>query len=147
MTVPDVLFVNGTWDGERLGRKTAVHEFNFDAVVPDYPPHFNQTACVFHLPDGRCALQALALQDGRHPWDYKPTTCWLHPINVSAMSIMVHDEISDPYQIAGYPGYASCTFCGRTDNAGQLATEVLNPEIVYLSGILNRDLMSELSSS
>lgn len=145
MVVPDVLFVTGVWEGEELGRKTAIHDFNFDAVVPDFPPHFTQTACVFHLSDGRCALQVLAEQDGRHPWDYKPATCWLHPLDVSPAGILVHDEISDPYQIAGYPGYVSCTFCGRTDNAGEPAAEVLQPELSHLSDILNRDLNAELA--
>ena len=146
MVVPDTLFVMGIWEGEEFGHKTAVHDFNFNAVVSDYPSHFNQTACVFHLSDGRCALQVLAEQDGRHPWDYKPATCWLHPLDVSPSGIMLHDEISDPYQVPEYPGYVSCTFCGRTDLAGEPAAEVLQPELSYLSGILHRDLSVELAS-
>lgn len=147
MTIPDTLFVTGNWEGKKNGRKTAVHDFNFNEVVSDYPPHFNQTACVFHLSDGRCALQVLAEQDLRHGWDYKPVSCWLHPIDVSQASITLHDEISDPYQVPEYPGYVSCTFCGRTDLAGEPSCNVLQPELSHLSDILNRDLMIELVRS
>ncbi len=119
--------------------RTALKPFPFAAIVDGYPAHFRQTACVFHLEDGRCGLQVLAEQDGRHPWFYKPMPCWLHPIAVSETGVTVHDEETDPYRFPWYDGYVTRTFCGRTCAEGSAAGEVLSEELALLRRILARD--------
>lgn len=39
-------------------------------------------ACSWRLEDGRCSLQALAVEHGLSPWDYKPLACVLFPLRV-----------------------------------------------------------------
>lgn len=136
--VPNEAVVVAEWRGEKQGYKTATKPYPFSAAVSDYPSHFNETACVFHMDDGRCALQALAVQDGRHPWDYKPPSCWLHPIDLSGEVITLYDETNDPYNLPGYPGYVSQTVCGRSDACGAKAVTILSEELEYLSRLIGR---------
>jgi hypothetical protein len=82
------------------------------------------------------------MKDGKHPWFYKPLTCWLHPINVSPERITLYDEKTDPYRFPDYDGYLSRTFCGRTMSLGRPAYEVLRPELEFLGRILGRDFAS-----
>lgn len=136
--LPEAIFEDGTFNGEMLGRKTATRPFAYDGKVADFPGHFEQTACVFLIDDGRCSLQALAIADGRHPWDYKPPTCWVHPIKVSASGIVLHDEDDDPHVLPEYPGYVSRTRCGGCSGCGDPARTVLADELEYLATILDR---------
>lgn len=135
--------VEGEWKGQKGGWKTATAPFPFSALVEDYPAHFDQTACVFHLEDGRCALQSLSLNEGRHPWDYKPPSCWLHPLALTEATLTLWNEAEDPYNLPEYPGYASQTKCGQTSACGAPAQAVLSEELEYLSFILGRNLLAE----
>lgn len=65
------------------------------------------TACVFLLPDRRCALQAAALDQGLHPWTWKPTFCALHPITVTGGRVEL-DDANEIYQEGG-----SCQRCSE----------------------------------
>lgn len=120
--------------------RTALKARPFRARVPDYPPHFPETACGFLLEDGRCALQCLAESEGRHPWTYKPLACWLHPISVSPGRIALPDEGTDPHP----GGFATQTHCGGSEACGRAAREVLAGELDFLGGVLGRDLRTEL---
>ncbi|MEM1295930.1 MAG: hypothetical protein AAGH89_11235 [Verrucomicrobiota bacterium] len=127
------------------GPKTATRPVAMSEQVADYPPHFAQTNCVFLAGDGRCALQRLAESQNRHPWHYKPFTCWMHPLAIEQPSsgrpvLTLHDLESDPQNVPGYPGFASRTHCGRRDSCGAPAREVLAPELDMLSAIGNREL-------
>ena len=44
------------WKGV-AGKKTVTRPFPYRSLVKSYPTHFNETACVFLLEDGRCGLQ------------------------------------------------------------------------------------------
>jgi hypothetical protein len=149
LALPDQVIVDGEWDGAVEGRKTAVVPYPFSRQVPGYPGHFADTACVFHLADGRCALQVLADARGRHPWYYKPFTCWLHPIAIepgdgdAGAVIHLEDETTDAYQRPDYDGYVTRTFCGRTTPCGQPAHEVLTGELTVLGQLAGRDLVAE----
>ena len=143
LKLPARVIVENEWRG-RTSRKTAVRPFPFRSVVPDFPPHFDETACVFLLDDGRCGLQVLALNEGQHPWYYKPFACWLHPIKLSATGIRLYDEDTDPDRFPGYDGFACRTHCGRASSCGTAASQVLGEELEFLGRLLGRDLLGEM---
>lgn len=121
-------------------QRTAKKPRDFHGRVPDYPPHFPDTACAFLTEDARCALQCLAVAEGKHPWAYKPVACWLHPISISPERIALPDENTDPYP----GGFASQTHCGRSEACGSPARQVLAPELEFLGQVLGRDLLGEI---
>jgi hypothetical protein len=141
--LPATAVETNNWNGV-VGWKTATRPFPFRLRVADYPAHFNETACVFLLTDGRCGLQILAQQEGKHPWYYKPFTCWLQPIKLSDSAIRLYDEASDPNKIPNYDGFVVRTHCGRTEQCGSPATQVLSEELEFLGKLLDRDLLSEV---
>jgi hypothetical protein len=143
LSLPNGVIVENEWRGA-VSKKTAVRPFPFRSLVREYPDHFEETACVFLLDDGRCGLQVLAQRDGEHPWHYKPFACWLHPIKITNSAIHLYDEASDPQRYPGYDGFVSRTFCGRTAHDGCPAAELLKNELQYLGRILNRDLLAEV---
>ena len=148
--------MEGEWEGLVSGLKTAVVPRPFSAEVDGFPDHFEDTACVFLLPDGRCSLQALSLARGRHPWYYKPSTLLAAPHHHRAgdgrrrgpgPTVRLESEATDPYRQADYPGYAPQTFCGRISPAGRPGSEVLAPELAFLGAIAGRDFLAELAES
>jgi hypothetical protein len=152
LDLPDEVIVDGEWEGLVAGRKTAVAPHPFSREVADFPAHFGDTACVFHLDDGRCALQVLSVERGHHPWYYKPFTCWQHPISIvpgaggAGAVVLLDSEETDPYRLPGYDGFVTQTFCGRTAPCGRPAHEVLAEELSLLGAIAGRDLAGELRS-
>ena len=153
LDLPDQVVVDGEWRGEPTGKKTAVRQTTFAKDVPDYPAHFSDTACVFHLGDGRCALQLLSVARGKHPWYYKPIACWLHPITVTreadgaeGIRIVLFDETTDEFRTPGYHGFTTFTFCGKTCAGGRPAFEVLAEELEFLGHIAGRDLIGEIKA-
>jgi hypothetical protein len=145
VTLPDVVITEGIWRDQTSGLKTVTRPNDFRSKVSDFPNHFDNTSCVFRADDGKCSLQTLGVGDGKHPWFYKPLTCWLHPISVSPERITIYDQKTDPYRYPDYDGFLSRTFCGRTAPLGRPAYEVLRPELEFLGGILGRDLTSPFS--
>jgi hypothetical protein len=147
------VIVDGEWEGMVSGKKTALVPHAFSQQVPGFPAHFKDTACVFHMDDGRCGLQVLSEARGHHPWYFKPFTCWLHPISLSPGEegqeavIVVESEATDPYRFPGYDGFVEQTLCGRTAPCGRPAREVLAEEIALLGAITGRDLAGELRTS
>jgi len=134
------------WQGVP-GTITVLKPFPFRSLVPDYPAHFEETACAFLMDDGRCGLQVLAEMDGKHPWYYKPFSCGLLPIKLWNGEIRLFDRQTDPFQYPNYDGFISQTFCGRTSECGLPAAQTLEPELSYLGQILNRDLVTEAAAS
>ncbi len=143
LDLPDAVVVDGFVGGVLFGRKTATRPWAAKEAVPDFPEHFNQTSCVFHLDDGRCGLQVLALRDGVHPWAYKPAPCWLFPINIHSGVIRIFDETNDPSRYEAYKGFVTHTRCGQTCAEGKSAIEVFADELRYLGDIVGRDLIAE----
>jgi hypothetical protein len=133
-------FVEGEFQGRVLGIKTATRAFDFRSIVRGFPSHFNQTICAFNDGQGYCTLQTLAMKDGRHPWDYKPPACWMHPLELNPMQIALCNEENDPNIFPEYPGYASRTMCGRTNCCGAPARITLREEICYLERLIARKL-------
>lgn len=130
--VPEEFVVDGYWDGESLGRKTATRPSTYRSA--DFPAHFTRTRCVFGDDRGYCELEKFARRNGQHPWSYKPTTCWMFPLqdDEGVVAEPVRGPEDDPYRTPDYPGYASCLPCGRHDPAGKPWRESLQREITWL---------------
>lgn len=131
--------------------KTDIRTAEEGELPPEFPAHFNKTRCVFLDPEGRCGFQRLAMEEGKHPWFYKPLTCWIHPIALAPpknaetrAKITLYNAESDPHIEEGYPGFCSHTPCGKINTHGIPAKESLKEEIRYLSQISERDLEKEL---
>jgi hypothetical protein len=127
------------------GNITALKSFPFQEMLPEYPQHFDQTACVFLLDDSHCGLQVLGQLDGKHPWYYKPFSCWLLPIKMYNGEIHLFDYYGDPFRFPDYDGFFACIFCGRTSECGQPAAITLRVELEFLGRLLDRDLLAELT--
>lgn len=133
--------------------KTATRDAEAGELADDFPQHFSKTRCVFLDRHGRCGIQMLSVELGREPWFDKPLTCWIHPIVIlpsgrgrSRPEVTLVTPETDPQKAAGYPGFGSCTHCGRPDNSGVAAREALAPELKMLSLISGRDLLAELNA-
>ncbi|MBX3729604.1 MAG: hypothetical protein KF858_10505 [Candidatus Sumerlaeia bacterium] len=129
-------------------RKTRVRRFKYPPHV-NFPKHFDKTACIFRFPDGRCSLQSLAMEHGEHPWAYKPLSCWLHPISLERdnrtilwLPTLENDRLKDE----NFPGFAPYTHCGCAHADGQLAYQVLRPEIEALGAVIGRDFYGEIDA-
>jgi hypothetical protein len=130
--LPAEFIVDGYWGGEHMGRKTATRPHEYRS--PDYPAHFARTRCVFADDVGFCELEKFARGRGQHPWTFKPTTCWMFPLQDDAgePAAPVRSEADDPYHTPEYPGYATCVPCGHQDPRGKPWREALRNEIAYL---------------
>ncbi|MBK1855892.1 DUF3109 family protein [Verrucomicrobiaceae bacterium 5K15] len=133
--------------------KTATREADDGELADDYPAHFPKTRCVFLDRQGRCGIQRLAMEQGGEPWFDKPLTCWIHPIVVQPSNrersrpvVSLVSPENDPQKSGGYPGFASCTHCGRPDEGGKKARQVLAAELEMLGAIAGRDLLGELNA-
>ncbi|HSD51074.1 MAG TPA: hypothetical protein VLG48_06655, partial [Candidatus Methylomirabilis sp.] len=147
LEIPPRVIVEGNWAGRSDGLKTAVRPHPFSQGVEGYPRHFTDTACVFLVADGRCSLQVLSERLGRHPWFYKPVKCWMHPMTLGGQAkdvLLLHSKETDPYRLPQYDGFVSTIFCGRTCPGGAPASEVLVPELTFLSRIVGRDFLAEV---
>lgn len=153
LQLPTRPVVYGSWRGACSGPKTVTRPFPMSELARDYPAHFPDTNCVFLLPDARCALQKFAQDEGLDPWHYKPVSCWLHPISLTAGDrhqpawLTLYTPETDPQRFPDYAGFASCTPCGRTDPCGQPAHETLAGELRHLSRISGRDLLAEIRAN
>ncbi len=133
--------------------RTAVRSVSAAELAEDFPPHFPQTRCVFLDDRHRCALQRLSGDLGCPSWFYKPIGCWMHPLTLrpvrrgdSRPVLRLPGTEDDPLRGVGYPGFASCTPCGRACEAGHPARAVLVAELEVLSAIGGRDFVAELAA-
>ncbi len=125
--------------------KTTTRPAQDHECAPDFPAHFPRTRCLFLDHEFKCSLQLHSVRENRHPWFYKPISCWMHPILLQAASspsgrplLTLRSPATDPTR------FASCTHCGRPDSAGRPAHEVLTPELEFLSQIAGRNFLAEL---
>jgi hypothetical protein len=56
------------------------------------PHHSAGTRCVFLREDNFCAIQAMSLARGEHPWALKPHYCALYPLIVLGDRLLLDDE-------------------------------------------------------
>ena len=88
----------------------------------------------------RCVLQRLAVDEGRHPWFWKPISCWMHPLVLRPGDRPV---LTLP---GGEDRFVSCTHCGRAETEGERAGEVLREELEMLGKISGRDVGGEVGA-
>jgi hypothetical protein len=139
LDLPEQVIVNGAWRGRVVGPKTAVVPHPFSKTVAGYPGHFENTACAFLVPDGRCSLQVLAQARGKHKWYYKPFGCWLHPLTPvyrGRPQVGLENAQTDSCAFPDYPGFVSATFCGRECPGGEPAAIVLSEELAFVHKIV-----------
>ncbi len=131
--LPETYIVDGYWDGEYFGRKTATRPHDYRN--PQFPVHFTRTRCVFADEAGFCELEKFARARGRHPWTFKPSVCWLFPMQESGgkPKAPVADRRQDPFQLPDYPGYETVVNCGRHDPAGRPWKQALAGERAWLA--------------
>jgi hypothetical protein len=130
--LPQDYIVDGYWNGAYFGRKTATRAHDYRGA--DYPAHFARTRCVFADEAGLCELEKFARANDQHPWTFKPTTCWMFPLQDEdgEPAEPVRGADDDPYRTENYAGYASCVPCGRHDAQGLPWRDALQQEIHYL---------------
>lgn len=137
---------------ETLGgrAKTATVEAAAPLLADDFPGHFPRTRCVFLDEEHRCLLQRLAVDEGRHPWWWKPVSCWMHPLLLrrgpgGRPLLTLARSGDDPSAGPGYPGFGSFTPCGTPCAGGEPAWRTLRAELDLLGSLGGRDLVRELS--
>jgi hypothetical protein len=113
-------------------------------LAEDFPAHFPRTRCVFLDPEHRCVLQRLATDMGKHPWFWKPVSCWMHPVLVRSEDRGERPVITVRSVGDDEARFASCTHCGRVEPDGEPAGTVLRPELEMLGRLGGRNLLGEV---
>ncbi|HBE96191.1 MAG TPA: hypothetical protein DDW68_03345 [Verrucomicrobiales bacterium] len=115
-----------------------------DELAEDFPNYFPNTRCVFLDSEHRCFWQLRAMREGKHPWFYKPTSCWMHPVLLTQRNdrplLTILSSSQDRKQ------FASMTPCGREEAVASSARVSLKSELEMLSGIAGRDFLRELNA-
>ena len=112
-------------------------------LANDFPDHFPKTRCVFLDEQHRCLWQLRAVQEGRHPWFYKPTSCWMHPLILKTeadrplLTLLSRSEDK--------VGFATFTQCGRSKTGAPPARESLKMELEMIGRISGRNFYGELN--
>lgn len=135
-------------NGRCKTRSVAAHD---EELAEAFPAHFPRTRCVFLDEQHRCVLQRLAVGAGRHPWFWKPVSCWMHPLLLKRRGdgrpwLTLARPGNDPAAKAGYPGFGSCTPCGMEVPGGEPGWKVLGGELELLGELAGRDLVGELAA-
>ena len=154
IALPEVPIIESSWRGNPPGPKTATRPEPMAARAESYPSHFPDTACVFLMPDARCALQQWSIDRDLPPWFLKPATCWLHPLSLESPAsgrgpalLTLPVPETDPQRFPDYDGFSSRTPCGkRAEDGGLPAWQVLRDELEHLGRIGGRDLLAEIQA-
>ena len=113
-------------------------------LAKDFPSHFAKTRCAYLDDEHRCKWQLRALEEGKHPWYYKPTSCWLHPVLLAKREgrpfLTIRSREEDGV------GFASHTPCGRAIAGAAPARESLAMELRMLGNLSGRDFYGELNA-
>ena len=123
--------------------KTETVAAPLDHLANDFPAHFPKTRCVFLDEKHRCLWQIRGVQEGRHPWFYKPTSCWMHPLILKTeadrplLTLLSRSEDK--------VGFATFTQCGRSKTGAPPARESLKMELEMIGRISGRNFYGELN--
>ena len=116
-----------------------------DRFADDFPGQFPKTRCVFLDEKHRCLWQLRGVKEGKHPWFYKPTSCWMHPLILKTeagrplLTLLSRGEDE--------AGFATFTQCGRSKVGAPPARESLKMELEMLGLISGRNFHGELNGS
>mgnify|MGYP005847313993 CR=1 FL=1 len=143
-------YLSGEAEGEGVIRtregkwRTEVRSAGPGELAADFPAHFPRTRCHFLDEQHRCRWQLKSVAEGRHPWFYKPISCWMHPLVLQeeggrpVLTVVSREEDRD--------GFASHTPCGAVQEGGVAARECLRAELDMLGEISGRDFYGELNA-
>lgn len=125
-------------------KKTRTVEASADQQADDFPAHFPKIRCVFLDDQHRCEWQLKSVAEGKHPWFYKPISCWMHPLLVSErdgrpLLTLRHPEKDET-------NFATHTPCGKLKEGAEPARVTLKMEFEMLSEISGRDFLRELNA-
>ncbi len=107
-------------------------------AVENAPWHYGETACVFCLTDGKCALQVAAMENQLHPWRFKPYYCILHPIDQDDQGRFTVDTVDALLAEKGS--------CLRAAERSTPLIEIFAPELEYLLGEKAYKVMLEVAA-
>ncbi|MEP4077089.1 hypothetical protein [Haloferula sp.] len=143
---------HGKWLDQADGKAKSVTLETSD-LAEGFPDHFPRTRCVFLDEGHRCVLQRLAADEGRHPWFWKPISCWMHPLVLNPGDrgerplLALPSPGNDPAEKDGVAGFSSCTPCGMAAPEGETAWKSLRSELELLGSIAGRDLVGEIRAA
>jgi len=132
---------------ETLGnrqKKTRTVRAGEDELGEDFPDHFLKTRCVYLDEQHRCFWQLRSVAEGRHPWFYKPTSCWMHPVLLTQRDRRPFLTLLSREDDAA--GFASHTPCGKVASCAKPARFSLGMELEMLKLISGRDFSRELNA-
>jgi hypothetical protein len=84
------------------------------------------------------------VEEGRHPWFYKPTSCWMHPLILRSeggrpvLTLLTREQDE--------AAFATFTPCGKSEKTASPARESLKMELEMLGAISGRDFYGELNA-
>ena len=128
--------------------KTRPVKYRSDLNVPE---NFSPAACVFLDDEYRCTLQLLSVHLGKHPWYYKPSGCWMHPVQVGrdaqpAITIFAKEDYDpDVNDVEAF--FAPFTKCGESCGDGVPGYQLFKEELAVLSQAIGRDLVKEVEDA
>jgi Fe-S-cluster containining protein len=96
------------------------------SAVETNPEHYGGTACIFLRRDAKCALQVAAVENGMHPWSFKPFYCILHPLDLDDQGRITIDATAELLAEKG-----SCLVPANTEIP---LAETFAEELEYLLG-------------
>jgi len=124
--------------------KTRTVEVEASQLPDDFPSHFPKTRCVYLDAKHRCHWQLKALEERKHPWFYKPFSCWMHPVLITRSEgrprLTILPRAQDSSRFASY------TPCGQTRSCAAPARLALRSELEMLGELAQRDFLGELNA-
>lgn len=125
-------------------KKTQTVPASDEQLAQNFPSHFPKTRCVFLDDQHRCQWQLKSVEEGKHPWFYKPISCWMHPLLVSERDGRPVLTIRHPEN--DETNFAAQTPCGKWTADSDPARMSLKMELEMLSEISGRDFLRELNA-
>ena len=125
-------------------QKTATEPSTAEQRAAYFPDHFPKTRCTFLDEKNRCQWQLKSVAEGKHPWFYKPISCWMHPILLERREgrpVLTLRKVEDDTK-----GFASQTPCGRLREGADPARLTLSTELEMLDAISGRQFFAELNA-
>lgn len=124
--------------------KTRTVEVEASQLPDGFPSHFPKTRCVYLDAQHRCYWQLKALEERKHPWFYKPFSCWMHPVLITRSEgrprLTILPRAQDSSRFASY------TPCGQTRSCAAPARLALRSELEMLGELAQRDFLGELNA-
>jgi len=79
--------------------------------------------CAFLDKNGLCVIQSLAINEGKHPWDYKPLYCYLFPITIYEKTLTLDDDHINRLKV-----------CNRANEDGTIIIDFCKTELTRFLG-------------